>query len=118
MLKKHLRVELPAEVGWDEQLFPKDVEDNPEFSEALIKAELRSRGAEFPGELNAIEEQIKKYEQLERLRETLEPGRKPPRLTLRLRGWIVFPVETGQGALDAIDKRPGGLLEGRLTRCV
>ncbi len=80
MLKKYLGVELPAEVDWEQQLFREGVEGIPEFKEALIKAELRKRGAEFPEELDPIEEQIKKYEQFQRLRETLESGKQPPNL--------------------------------------
>ena len=84
MLKKYLGVELPGELDWEEQLFREGVKGNPDFKEALIKAELGKRGAEFPEELNAIEEQIKKYQQLGRLRETLDSGKKPPSLMREL----------------------------------
>ncbi|MCZ6488937.1 MAG: hypothetical protein O7A06_00205 [Acidobacteria bacterium] len=86
MLKKHLGVELPAdvEIDWQEQLFRDGIEGNPEFKEALVIAELGKRGAEVPEEPDPMEETIKKYQQLGRLREALDSGKKPPSLMREL----------------------------------
>ncbi len=115
MLKKYLGVELPAEVDWEEQLFREGVEGNPEFKGALIKAELRKRGAEFPEELDPIEGQIKKYEQLARLEETLDSGKKPPslmrELILALPEFLKIIQQVQGGDTPKSDARAGPSLE-------
>ena len=83
-LKKHLGVELPPEPDWIERLVREGVEGNPEHRDAFVKARLREEGAEFPEELDPIEEQIEKYEQLERLLNAIGGGQEPPSLVKEL----------------------------------
>ena len=83
-LKKHLGIELPPETDWKERLVREGVEGNPEYRDAFVKSRLREEGAEFPEEIDPIEKQIEKYEQLERFRESLGVGQKQTSLLREL----------------------------------
>ena len=74
--KKSFGVELPAELGWEDQLFQEGVEGNSEYQDALIKARLRERGVNFPEQQDGIERLITEAEQTQRLRDALGVGRK------------------------------------------
>ena len=71
VFKKYTGVDLPVELGWEEQLFREGVEGDPEIKTELIKARLREKGVEFPEDIDPTRELIRKFEQFKQLNELL-----------------------------------------------
>ena len=82
LAKKHLGIELPPEPTWEEKQVREEAEANPEYKSELVKAGLPKRGVEFPEDIDPFEEEIRKYQQLQRFREALGAGRKGETTTL------------------------------------
>jgi len=74
VFNKYTGVDLPVELDWEEQLFREGVEGDPEIKSEFVKARLREMGVEFPEDIDPIEEQIRKFEQIKRFKESLHEG--------------------------------------------
>ena len=77
VFKKYTGVDLSVELDWEEQLFREGVEGDPEIKSEFIKAKLRDMGVEFPEDIEPVEELIRKFEQINQLKELIEGPRSP-----------------------------------------
>ena len=74
VFKKYTGVDLPVELDWEEQLFREGVEGDPEIKTEFVKARLRDMGVEFPEDIEPVEVLIRKFEQINRLKDSLREG--------------------------------------------